>query len=951
MKVAHMVAHILARSACVMALSTPVLAQQAASTGEEDMAEVVVTASRVGRSGFSAPTPTTVLDQELVQARGATNVAEVINEIPSFRPSQTPAAGARGGATSGGSFLDLRGLNVLTGAGGNQVARTLVLLDGRRVVPSNAAGMVDINMIPSALIGRTEVVTGGASAAWGSDAIAGVVNLMIRDDIEGLIGGMSYGQSAQDDNEEVSANIAGGFQFAGGRGKMVGGIEYTDNKGIPDGFISRGWGREGWGNLVRSGTRPAGVPVNNILPDLRFSDVAAPGGVIVGGPLDNTEFTGGQGTRIFTPGTVGGNQMQGGGANNSNAGIYFIGGSNLINPIKRTSAFGRLGFDFTDELNGFLELSYAESEFNGYSASRRDTPAALVVQRDNPYLPTSVRNQMTTLNLTTISVGRLAYDDQFGFDYYDNRTEQDIKRIATGLRGQAFGDWNWDAYHQYGQNHFIQHNQSTLVSNYLSSANARPGPNGTIICGAVTAANIATFGNPDPGCVPYNIFGVNQGSQAAVDYFLGVGVNDVTTQQNVSAVNLNGSLLALPAGELSIATGIEFRREEVSSTVDANSAARRFDLNNYQPISGKYTALDVYLETVVPLLSGQTLANLLEVNAAVRHTDYSTSGGVTTWKAGLSWEPVADLRFRASKSRDIRAANLQELFSTAVQARVTVTAPTTIAGAPLGFSAQVNTINQGNPLLTPEEADTLTAGVVWSPRGISGFRASVDYFDIEMDNVIALLSAQQVWDRCVAGFTALCANITTNASGAPTQIVTSRFNASAAKTSGVDIEMAYALPANFGVPGQLQLRGFATYVDTYSLSDPAGTVDTVKQTVPQWSANLSLGYRLNRFGANTTIRWLDKTLQDATLIGPGQPGYSPTLPNSINDNIRPNIFYFNVSANYEIVKRDGLSLELFGVVNNLLDKDPPHFAGSNPVGASLYDLVGRSYKLALRAKF
>lgn len=951
MKVAQVVAQILYGSACVMAFSSPALAQQAVSSEGGELGEIVVTASRVAREGFSAPTPTTVLDQETVLARGATNIAEAINEIPSFRPSQTPAAGARGGGTSGGSFLDLRGLNILTGVGANQVARTLVLLDGRRVVPSNPAGLVDINMIPSALIGRTEVVTGGASAAWGSDAIAGVVNLIIKEDIQGIEGSLSYGQSEHGDFEEYSVNLAGGTGFAGGRGKIIAGIEYTDNKGIPDGFVSRDWGREAWGNLVRAGTRPADTPVNNILPDLRFSDVASPGGVIVGGPLDNTEFTGGQGTRLFTPGIVGGNQMQGGGANNSNTGIYFIGGSNLVNPIKRGSIFSRLTFDFNPDLTGFVDLSYAESEFNGFSASRRDTPASLVVQRDNPYLPTSVRDQMTTLNLTTISVGRLAYDDQLGFDFYDNTTDQDIQRIAAGLRGNIFSDWNWDAYYQYGRNNFLQNNQSTIVSNYLSSVNARPGAGGTITCGTITAAQIAATGAPAPGCAPYNIFGVNQGSQAAVDYFLGVGVNDVTMRQDVAAINLNGELVTLPAGPLSVATGVEYRKEEVSSKVDADSAARRFDLNNFQPIKGDDDALDVYAEAVVPLLRGQTMANLLEFNGAVRFTDYSTSGGVWTWKAGLTYEPIPDLRFRASRSRDIRAANLTELFSSAVQGRNTVTAPTTISGAPLGFSGQINTINQGNPLLEPEEADTLTAGVVYTPGGFSGFRASVDYFDIEINDVIALLSAQQVWDRCVAGVTALCSNITTNAAGAPTQIITSRFNASSANTSGVDIELAYAAPMDFGLPGQFQFRALATYVDEYSLTDAVGTVDSVKQTVPEWAANFSINYLLDRFSANATVRYIGPTVQDVTLIGPDNPAYSPTLPNSINDNTRPSVVYLNLSAGYDFVQRDGMRVQLFGVVNNVTDEDPPPFAGSNPVGASLYDLIGRNYKLALRFNF
>jgi outer membrane cobalamin receptor len=223
---------LLTASAGALLLASQAYAQEEGA----EVGEVVVTASRVARSGFTAPTPTTVLGQDVVQQRGATNITEVINETPAFRPSATAAAAARGGSSSGGSFLDLRGLN---GQGATTVARTLVLVNGRRHVPSNPGGVVDINMIPSSLIERTEVVTGGASAAWGSDAVSGVVNLILKNRLQGIEGAVGYGQAEEGDFQEYSFNIAAGSSFGGGRGHVIAGFEYVDNNGIKDALISR----------------------------------------------------------------------------------------------------------------------------------------------------------------------------------------------------------------------------------------------------------------------------------------------------------------------------------------------------------------------------------------------------------------------------------------------------------------------------------------------------------------------------------------------------------------------------------------------------------------------------------------------------------------------------------------------------------------------------------------
>ncbi len=909
-------------------------AAPAAAAAAEAPEEIVVTGSRVARDGFSAPTPTTVVGIEEIRTRAASNITEVLNELPAFRASQTPAAAARGGSTNGGSFLDLRGLN---GQGPTATPRTLVLVDGRRFTSSNAKGQVDLNLIPSSLIERTEVVTGGASAAWGSDAVAGVVNLILKDRLNGVEASLTRGQSAQSDFNEVAASLAAGTPFADGRGHVIVGAEYVDNKGVPDGYVSRDWGREAWGTVSMPANRAAGLASRIVAPDVRISDRMAPGGIIVGGPLDNIEFLGNGQTTVFVPGSVvGGNQMVGGGAA-SNPGIYFTGGSNLVNPIERYALLGRVNFRLNDSVESFVEASSGQTHFRGLSASRRDD-ASLSIKVDNAYLPAAVRQQMVTSKLTSITVGRIAFDDNYGF--YTRNSDQKLQRVVVGLKGELAQGWSWNANYQWGQNKIQQRDQGTINSNYTAAIDAIVNASGAIVCrGTVTTA--------DPGCVPFNIFGRNSPSQAAIDYVRRTAVNDQTTTTSVGAANITGSPVTLWAGDLSLAAGVEYRSEKSVSVVDLDSELSRYDLGNYKPLDGAYTTREVYGEAVLPLLVDKPLVRKLELNAAARYTDYSTSGPVTTWKLGLGYEPNSQLKLRATQSRDIRAPNISELYSVAVSSRVSVTNPWTGQGG-----LQTDQFTSGNTALTPEKADTFTAGVLYQPEWLDGLRASVDYYRIDLQNVISQFTSQLTIDRCYAGITSLCSNIVFGPGQSITSINNRQVNFNSLKTSGVDLELSYNFDMDrVGLPGRLQMRGFGTFVNELTTTDPNAAINRIYQTVPKWTANGSLTYRLNRLSATAQLRWVGETKQDVELIGPDDPGYSPALSNSININVRKPVSYVNLSGQYDLIEREGGTVQIFAVANNLFDRDPPPFAGNNPTNASLYDLVGRSYKLGVRFGF
>jgi len=899
-------------------------AQTPAAAPAAQLDDVVVTASRVSREGFNAPTPTTVIGELQLEARGFTNITDAINETPVFRASNGPATAQRGGGSSGGSSLDLRGLN-----GG--VARTLVLIDGRRHVPSTVSGLVDLNMIPTGLVERTEVVTGGASAAWGSDAVAGVVNILLKDNLQGIQSHVAYAQTGQSDYIESTINLAGGTAFAGGRGHVIAGFDYVKNDGIADGFRTRDWMKRSWtGTLFNYGAapRPAGVPQRVFSDDFRNGDTASSGGVIVGGPLDNITFLGGQNTGIFTPGTlVAGTNMIGGGANNSNADLRVIDGSNLVNPIERNSALVRVKYSLTDNLEAFIEGSRAVSSYAGFSASRRDQ-GTIVVRQDNAFLPTAIRTQMVNLNLATINVGRIALDDNY--NYYTTLTGQQTERVVAGLKGDLGGTWRWDSYFQYGQNHFKQRNQSTINSNFTAATDAVL-VSGQIVCrpGAVGA---------DPGCVPFNIFGRNAPSQAAVDYVRGVGINDVTYTQQVGAVNVNGDLFTLPAGPVAVAAGVEYRMEEVASKVDSSSRLRRYDLNNFQPIAGSFSTQELYGEVAVPILRDKTFFQSLDANAAVRYTDYSTSGGVTTWKFGGSWEPIQSVRFRATKSRDIRAPNLQELYSAGVQGRDFIN------------GAQQNTNSIGNPNLLPEEADTFTAGIVFQPTFVPRLSLSADYHDIKIEGAITRLSAQQTVDRCAAGALELCGDIT-RVGSLVTAVTLKLLNFNAIETSGWDFEAVYSLPRDLLVPGQFQVRALGALVNELSTTDSVGKIDRVKQTVPEWLWTLDVNYIVGQFTGNAQVRYVGDAVRDTTLTGPDNPAYNPALPNTISDNTVPAALYLNLSAQYDLIRDGDKRVQIYGVVNNVLDKDPPEGAGGFASGFVNYDLIGRLYRAGVRFNF
>jgi iron complex outermembrane recepter protein len=424
-----------------------------------------------------------------------------------------------------------------------------------------------------------------------------------------------------------------------------------------------------------------------------------------------------------------------------------------------------------------------------------------------------------------------------------------------------------------------------------------------------------------------------------------------TNQQHVLSANVQGQPLTLWAGPLSIAAGVEYRVDSIKGVADPLSRQNAFYVFNGQNIDGKIRVTEGYLETIVPLLKDLPFAKSLEFNGAVRETDYSLSGRVTTWKAGLVYEPDDMFRFRATRSRDIRAPNTFELFSP-------VTAGfTTVIDRNTGIQTLPHYLTGGNSTLAPEIGATNTAGVVFTPGGwLRNLSLTADFYDITVRNVISQQGGQTILNNCESGFAADCALITRDANGLVSSINDTYQNLNELHARGVDLEVDYRhdLPFNLGM---LNLRGLATYADALTTVSNGGAT-AINQAgidgvggVPHVMASTWLTWQYQPWSVTVQNRYVGGGRFSPLYIGPGQSGYSPYLPNSINNNRVSGRLYTNLSLTYRLPLNDKSELQFYGVINNLFNLDPPVDPGAaSSTNSILFDAIGRAFTLGVRLR-
>jgi iron complex outermembrane receptor protein len=914
-----------------------------ANQESSDLDEVVVTGSRLVVDGTQAPTPVTVVSTEQMQLAAPRTMTEALLQLPVFAGSVSVANQSTGTTSSNGAaHLNLRGLGT---------SRTLVLLDGRRVVPATNIGSVDVALLPEALVQRVEVVTGGASAAYGSEAVSGVVNFVLDTKFEGVKASLQGAISQQSDNEGGKFMVAAGKSFMNDRLHAIGSVEYYTSAGVPT-ANARDWAYGGTGYINNpavtaanpaSATNPIRLLVNNPL-----TSIASFGGLITNTALAGTTFDIGGVPRAFQYGAF---RTAATMAGSSDPTAYNPNLELTLQPEqKRTSAFFHVNYEVSDALELYAEGNYSQNDIYYNSLPTFElSQTAFTIFPDNAYLPASIRSQMVAGNITSATLGRVSPDIAIPTMDATSKTT----RLVLGFDGKFGESWSYKGYYQYGRNASLFQTLFDPISERLyAAADAVVNPaNGQIVCRT-------TLTNPSDGCVPMNIFGRGSPSAASIAWSTGTAVQDVVVRQDVVEASVQGKAMDLPAGPLGVAIGAGYRKESFVQVVDPISSKIRtgagvrgfptslvntlggFERTNPQPSKGDLDVTEAFAEVNVPVLADAQLAKQLTANGAVRYSDYSTSGGITSWKLGVVYEPVAGVRFRATQSADIRAPSLGELYRGSSQGTATITDPSRnneIRNALTG--------NIGNTELTPEKADTTVFGVVLQPESIPRLSMSVDYYTIKIKDALSALAAQRTVDLCYQGATSLCRFVQRDSLGRVSRVELPFFNVDLRSTRGVDMEVSYQADLGASTLGLRlianHLLSFETQVAGAAPIELAGDIGS--NSTPKWTGVLSADLKFGDWSVYLQERYIGSGKFDNTYT-----------ERDADKNFQAAYYYTDATVNYSFGAEK--QYRWFFTVNNLFDKDPPLtpgilISGANYGNRTLYDMIGRMYTTGVRVRF
>jgi outer membrane receptor protein involved in Fe transport len=975
------------------------LARPAAAQDEAPVPEtVVVSASRISLAGYQAPTPVTVIGTEKIVRDAKIDIGDLIRELPS--------TGASASLNNGGNALDVSqgdaGLDTvaLRNLG---LARTLVLFDGQRVVSSNIlGGGVDLATLPATLIKRVDVVTGGASAAWGSDAVAGVVNLVIDKEFEGTKASLTLGDDTNFDQRKMALEGAFGSAFAGGRGHVVFSGNYTTS---PDGVFM---GQAGWWKgtaLVRNPAYAPGAPlfvhqdhVGNIQVTqgglIDASTAGGAGSALAPNALVGLGFTGNGAVSPFHYGTIFGTNCYNGCTNNEQTGALRF--TPLAVPYNHTTLFGYASYQLTDGVRASLQLNYGLSGARSLGGLRQ---ALLTVRPDNPWLDPSIAAMFGTLsngfnaalgtpgtaatpaqalyigsqnlnNMPAGSYARSALCRTVGFPC--NVNNRALMRGVFTLEGELGGDWSWKTYYQHG----TVRERQTLYNNSLSSR-----LNYAVDAVRVTAANQGTSGLPigtiqcrallqgvaaAAGCQPLDVLGENVASETALRYVnpgrdpsSGIRDNEtIVLNQDVLSGAMQGTLpFGLPAGPVAVALGGEYRHEQAGVTqADPLGATGQWAAGNFLPYRGQYHVGEGFLEVDAPLLR-DSVVDSLDVNAAGRLTDYSTSGTVETWKLGLVSQANEQVRLRASWSLDIRAPQISELFSPGILSAQQCRYPSNS----LYYSCFA--LQGGNVGLQPEKAVTVSGGVVLTPSAVPGLTVSADWYSINIHGAIDTVDFQTIIDRCLAGQRIYCPQLVFTGGAQPSQVNVFPLNSAVDSVSGLDFQAAYTRPL---LDGTLSWELTGNYTDQQTRTaqgityDRAGALgaspDVYASGVPKFRAVLAATYAEGPLSLTAQGRFIGSAvLSNGTQGVPGLKSASYVggvltggdIAGLVDDNSIPAIAYLDLRAAWQVSQ----TVALYGAMDNVTDVAPPTIAttsGASFTNTQVYDGLGRAIRFGIR---
>lgn len=954
------------------AAPAPEAPADAASAGTSNvLSPVVVSGSRISARGFTQPTPTTRMVAADLDKLAKPNLFNAIAELPALQGStgRTTSTNSTSSGIQGLSSLSLRGLGPI---------RTLTLIDGQRVVGANVTGVTDVSQFPQLLVKQVDVVTGGASASYGSDAVGGVVNFITDKRFTGFKANVEAGQTNYGDDKNATLQAAWGRGFLGGRAHLTASVEYSRERGVPSprfggaGANGRSWFRNPAFQVRPIAQTTDGRPQYTFIEDAQQFQYAKYG-LITNGPLQGTAFGkdgvpfqfqyGSNGvptktgavTGCVTPFCVGGDLSGTVG-----------GGTTLGMNMTRQVAYTRGSLELTPDHEVFFSLNYAkvDSLFTpNPGAAKNDN---LTIQCENPLVPASIQALCVTNNITSFKYGTANAVFPKDIEVNPVRTQA---RAVVGANGrfEVLGkDWTYEAYASHGQNTIdIRVANMSLNARYNAAIDAIRGPNNTIICRNPVA--VAS------GCVPLNIIGDVPANPAAMAYIEPAnGPHQHSRQrQSVASFSVNGEPFSLWAGPVAVAFGAEARREQYYvigdpygngvSAATPNTPEYPVDplLNttignnwyagNYHNAEGSYHVKEGFLELNLPLFKSASLGEA-NVNVAGRHTRYSTSGSVDSWKLGSTWKTAVDgLRLRAVTSRDVRAPNLSELFAAPLVVNNTVNSGGTT------LTVQQRTI--GNTKLRPEIARNTTLGLVLTqPKWAPGFSASIDYFDIKVNDVISSLNAQQEVDLCAAGNQEICAAM--DLVSATKYVTLQAFNLASMRNKGWDLEALYRFNlGSVGLPGSLTLRGLATHTQTFKTnSGVVGTIPTEAAGVnlgntPKWKGQFSQSWETDTASFTVSQRWISDGVYSNEFIEcqTNCPVATVTRATILNNQMK-GAFYWDIGGSYKVSK----TMSVYFKIDNLTDVDPvaaPQTGTGYGINPFLYDVLGRQYRIGARLSF
>lgn len=967
-----------AAPAFTAAISSAAFAQEPPEASAGTVEEVVVTGSRIPQPNVEGISPVAVIGSEEVAVRGITRVEDLVNNLPQAFADQ---GGNISNGSTGTATVNLRNLGS---------TRTLVLVNGRRLPPgtpggTSAAVAPDLNQIPSSLIERVEVLTGGASAIYGSDAVAGVVNFIMKRDFEGIALDTQYSFFQHHNDNGVGGLVAG-------RGFTTPSSSETDGGAI-DATLTMGTGiADGKGNItVYAGYRK----IDPVRQSERDYSACALGANAAGFTCSGSGTTGPGGQfQPYSPSLTPGQAFTVSGPNgqirpySSTGDAFNFGPYNYYQrPDKRYVLGAFAHYDIAPQAQVYAELMVHDDRTVAQIA-----PSGLFAQIyntncDNPLLGTAQRAALcgayglAPTADANVLIGRRNVE---GGGRQDDLRHTSYRGVV-GVKGEIAKGWNYDVFGQYGTVVFAE----TYMNDFSITRGQRALQ--VVNVGGVPTCKSVVDGS-DPNCVPYNIWSAGGVTPEALNYLQTPGFQRGDTQQSVMGATLSGDLgqygVKLPTANegLGIAVGAEYRQE--SLTLRTDQAFTTGDLAGQGGptigVSGGYNVKEYFAEFRAPLVQDKPGASTLALNGSYRYSDYSTGVSTNSFGAGLEYAPVADVRLRGSFQRAVRAPNIRELFAaqgvqlfdldedpcsgtspvaTLAQCQRTGVTPAQYGNIVNNTAGQFNTLGGGNLNLSPEKANTYSYGLVLTPQMLEGFTASFDFFRINLKNQVGVVPPTVSLSQCLAtGDPTFCNNIKRGQAGTlwfdPNgYVVGTNTNTGTTRTSGVDTELNYRmeLPGN---AGGLAFNVVGTWLKNF-VSEPVtglGTYDckglygpTCGTPLPKWrhKARVTWSTPID-LDVSLTWRHVSKVGLDLATDQELLAGTFREVDRQLGAQN-----YVDVAASYTFRKAFGIRVG----VNNVLDRDPPLSSqvgsgfGNGNTYPQVYDALGRYGFVALTASF